>query len=793
MHPVKVQPCKEQLTPHKFALLAFIWDEFRLHRTERCFTDIDLDDDYPWLPFTEGEKRQIMTMLLDLLQSPDMPLSELKSCLQSNLKPLLMNKFNDRLESFEDMGFIAVVTFMEGLGSIVSSSEHNDPAAVFIDRTSVAGLFIRRMWLAYSQMSFSQLCSFQARLKSYLTGRPVAHYSDAVAATASARDSDRDPVPFQSSRDSLGGLMADPVTASMSQLSTSDLHPWDLNYAAATPTSEADKVSFSQKQMEFFISQQTSLLSMDENRALSPKQLQKKLSSMLEQHPDIAEAHFLSYLNNLRVKEYCTALHNLYHYFDRSTQLTGDGAGGGNKRSEDEVSRRYAALNLAALHFNFGHQREAKAALLEAIRMAQESNDHVCLQHALSWLNLLSDQEGCTPGSQIERSVGKSHDLNLSYLTSLGVQSLARHNAFATATPSSVFEYLMKSNVINCQNSLYGMMSISGAQRAGLWSYYGNRECAAMCAQLVLCLDTEDKGVFYNGESTCVSLCLLARLHADKGDQCSARDILQHAQKRFPAHTQHAYLWQSCEQSLIFEHALLQGQWSAAERAAHNLRAINDCEGRLHLARLLRERGQMTESLALLHKLKEERGERKDLTPDFLCRVLLVMCEVMMMTDNHTTALPHLTHCLTHATSHHLHYLAALTTLYLAVVQLKMKLASQALQLIETAMLGLLSHGGPYDSACLLYAYARCKVAAAQRASPDGKKAALLAAVSLMTTVVNKFQAVEASSRVKDALYYQARLYHQLGYSSECNRCAFRFKQLDQQLPTLAKMNVHAV
>ena len=45
------------------------------------------------------------------------------------------------------------------------------------------------------------------------------------------------------------------------------------------------------------------------------------------------------------------------------------------------------------------------------------------------------------------------------------------------------------------------------------------------------------------------------------------------------------------------------------------------------------------------------------------------MVEVLMATDNHTAALPHLTHCLTHATSHHLHYLAAMTTLHLAVVQ----------------------------------------------------------------------------------------------------------------------------
>ena len=51
-----------------------------------------------------------------------------------------------------------------------------------------------------------------------------------------------------------------------------------------------------------------------------------------------------------------------------------------------------------------------------------------------------------------------------------------------------------------------------------------------------------------------------------------------------------------------------------------------------------------------------------------------------------------------------------------------MKLAGQSLQLIETAMLEILSHGGPYDSARLLYAYARCKVAAAQNGTPEERK-----------------------------------------------------------------------
>ena len=49
----------------------------------------------------------------------------------------------------------------------------------------------------------------------------------------------------------------------------------------------------------------------------------------------------------------------------------------------DNSGYRYAALNLAMLHYKFGHYKEARAAVHESIRMAQDANDHICLQHAL--------------------------------------------------------------------------------------------------------------------------------------------------------------------------------------------------------------------------------------------------------------------------------------------------------------------------------------------------------------------------------------------------------------------------
>lgn len=68
--------------------------------------------------------------------------------------------------------------------------------------------------------------------------------------------------------------------------------------------------------------------------------------------------------------------------------------------------------------------------------------------------------------------------------------------------------------------------------------------------------------------------------------------------------------------------------------------------------------------------------------------------------------------------------------------------------------------------------------------------AALLSGVDLMNKVVALYQGMEAQHRVKDALYYQARLYNDLGYHSERNKCAHRFRQLDQQFPTLSQITV---
>jgi len=46
-----------------------------------------------------------------------------------------------------------------------------------------------------------------------------------------------------------------------------------------------------------------------------------------------------------------------------------------------------------------------------------------------------------------------------------------------------VLEYLVKSDVLNCQHSLSDMMSTSLAQKAVLWDFYGHRYCTSVGAR----------------------------------------------------------------------------------------------------------------------------------------------------------------------------------------------------------------------------------------------------------------------------------------------------------------------
>ena len=73
-------------------------------------------------------------------------------------------------------------------------------------------------------------------------------------------------------------------------------------------------------------------------------------------------------------------------------------------------------------------------------------------------------------------------------------------------------QILMKSDALNCQNSMLELLANSFAQKGALWLLYGKMEMSSLSSQLLLRLHTLDTVPHsgYSGESTCLALCCVA-------------------------------------------------------------------------------------------------------------------------------------------------------------------------------------------------------------------------------------------------------------------------------------------
>ena len=170
--------------------------------------------------------------------------------------------------------------------------------------------------------------------------------------------------------------------------------------------------TWTRKQCDMYISKQVELIQFSEAHADSPQKVAQTIKQILANNPDLPQVHYLSYMNALRTNDFCEAMKSLYLSFDqccKSSAFHNPEFALENDKPTDEADR-YAALNVAAMHARFGHNEEALLALKEAIMMAQESNDHMCLQHALMWLFRIQPKQR---PFLMERCISKCNNLGV--------------------------------------------------------------------------------------------------------------------------------------------------------------------------------------------------------------------------------------------------------------------------------------------------------------------------------------------------------------------------------------------
>ncbi|XP_071428363.1 anaphase-promoting complex subunit 5 isoform X1 [Pithys albifrons albifrons] len=719
---------RDWVTPHKMALLVL------LSELGRAGAQLGL-----------LERRRLNRLLLPLLQGPDMALSRLRAAIEECC-PQLAGSVHIRLKLMVEGELKDMEQFFDDLSDSFTGTEPE------VHKTSVVGLFLRHMILAYNKLSFSQVYKLYTALQQYFQ-------KDEKKSGADESDMEL--------------TNAEELDGKMEKEELDD--PFREEEISCTGP-------LSQKQAEYFLSQQASLLKNDETKALAPASLQKELNNLLKFNPDIAEAHYLSYLNSLRVQDVFSSTHSLLHYFDRLI-LTG----AESKSSGDEGSGRslrYAALNLAALHCRFGHYQQAELALQEAIRIAQESNDHVCLQHCLSWLYILEQKmfDSCV---LLEHSVNKSLHFGLPYLASLGIQSLVQQRAFAGKAANKLMDALKDSDLLHWKHSLSELIDISTAQKTAIWRLYGRSTMALQQAQTLLSmnsLEAVNVGVQQNNtEAFAVVLCHLAELHAEQGYFAAASEILKHLKERFPPNSQHAQLWMLFDQKIQFERAMNDGRYHVADSLVAGITALNSIEGVYRKAIVLKAQNQMSEAHKLLQKLLVHCQKTKN--TEMVIRVLLCIAELYWRASCHTIALPVLLQALALARQHSLQFLASETVLNLAFSQLILGIPEQALNILHMAIEPILAHGAVLDKGCAMFLVAKCQVASASSYTAQKKIEALESAISNLNEAKTYFAKVDCKEQLRDILYFQARLFHTLGKTQERNKCAMFFRQLHQELP----------
>jgi anaphase-promoting complex subunit 5 len=519
-----------------------------------------------------AERSAACLLILGLVQAPDVELAVMCGRVEEALPGGLAAAWAAGVARLQSEGVAGVMDLVQSIEKLLASD-----TGCYVNRSSVLGLILRRVYLSFDKLTFSEVSGLRQQMDRYYT----------------------------LGRGALAGLLEEGEQSDMSldcQQSGLEFRLPSLLPAAAPAAPPLEELgAVSRKQADLLIAQQASLLQTAECAALPPQELQAEVGRVLASCPALPEAHFLSYLNCLRVRDVAGAEHALYASGAQPADRVGP------KSSQEDINKgfRYAALNLAAFHSRLGHTEEALAAIREATTMAQEASDHTCLQHVLSLLYRTVGPE--QKQRLMERCIEKCSDLSLSYLASLGIQAFSQHAAATGAGPERVLELLARSDVLNCQHSIAELQAVGYTCKAAAWAQYGRPGLACTLSQLLLQINTADParaGHNYSGEPTALALCSVALRLEATGHPGPADSVLRRAELLFPSErSQHSRVVSDGRQRVLLWRATAQLDWTRALRAVELLEAGGAPDARLMRAELCFKEGRAVEARQLVQEV----------------------------------------------------------------------------------------------------------------------------------------------------------------------------------------------
>ncbi|XP_022921180.1 anaphase-promoting complex subunit 5 [Onthophagus taurus] len=726
---IKKRSRRENITPHRLSVAMLVY-EFSKFRESTDFFSMEE-------PLRRSLLRTYCIVIQKLVQGPDISLDDFLNTLR-NVDHIANKRIVDMVVSnincMINIGMRWLLDVLDNMGRLPPFEDVNIQGIITHIRNSILGYFLRTFIIYFDQLSFSEASLILDMYIAYVNKSSLSQNRKPIIEKIIALGND-----------------------------------WYNN-----------KNQWSRRQADLFISTQAGLLAHDQTRALNPVELHKQLRSLLETNPDISEAYFLSYLNCLRIKEFSGALDSLHLCFDKTISTNG------KSNEEKNKSFRYAVLNLAILKFHFNHKKEALAALKECIRSAQEANDNVCLQYALSWLCSVSQSN---KDKLIEHSILKSLEINLSYIMSLGILSFGQFGGITCGNPKQIFETITRSDVLNCQYGHRDLISHSFSQKSALWQFYGKVNMSSLWSQLLLNFSTTDNSLTRNhyDEGFCEALCNVANSVYLESNYDSANAIFSFTKQRFPNEPS-SHNWMLSENIFQFTYLLYKQNYIEAEIIAEKIACINKWDACLRIAELLIHQEDYSRAHYCVNKVLVICQEFKRVVRmDIQVRAMILLIEIQSAIS-FPSSVPYgiltlLNSTLAYCKDYYLDYYTSLVQVHIANVQLLLGMPGEALNVLSHCVPQILSHGNVYNRAQALMVYVKCVVAESYCKSEMERNAIILRAAKMLNGVNRDFQKLEVYYGVKDVLYLQACLYNEIYEFNERNNCALKYKILDEDCP----------
>ena len=604
----------------------------------------------------------------------------------------------------QEEGVAGVMDLIQSLDKLLTADNYP------VNRSSVLGLLLRRVYLNFDRLTFSEVSSLKQQLDQYYR-----HGHQALVRLLQQEESEE-------------GLMEESgVSQDMEESGVwtdyklPTFLPAEYRMDSEERPEQREAPGVSRRQADLFLAQQASLLQSNESSALSPKELQTEISRILTSCRGLPEAHFLSYLNCLRVKELAEAVHSLY----ASCIAAQD--------SDPGRALRYAALNLASYHCRQNHTEEAREVIREAITMAQESSDHVCLQHVLSLLYRIVENED--KQRLMERCITKSGELNLPYLSSLCLLSLSQHlltqSKLEQGGVARVFELIARSDILNCRDAITELKSVSNMVKSCAWQQLGRSSLAVTLSQLLLQQNHQC------GEPAALALASLSLWLDSQGRSASADAVLAAAASLFPSNrSEWSHVITEAHDRLMLRRSLAKQDWHHTAKVLERLKSVSIADLPLLQGQLLLRQDRLEECRQKVSSLLS----RSDLSPELHVRGLLLLSDAHNVTGRPAMAVQLLLSAIQLARDNRLHLLHNISLVHLANCHFLLGFPEKALKLVLSSLPSLLAHGGVEDCAKAWLLAGKAKIASSRNMEQTERRTSLLEGSIMLVRAKDNFR-----------------------------------------------------